>query len=107
VIECLAASDDVRGWLAAIDDRATRDAVLAERALLAALGGNCHSPIAVLTSPHESSITLRAAIFSPDGAERVEASETFSPADSEGPKRLAHRLLSQAPESVTVHFSGG
>ena len=105
-IECLAASEDVRGWLSAIDDQPTHEAVLAERGLLKALGGNCHSPIAVLTTTHESSITLRAAIFSPDGAERVEASETFAPADSEGPKRLAHRLLSQAPESVTVHFSG-
>lgn len=105
-IECLAANEAVRGWLAAIDDRETHDAVMAERALLAALGGNCHSPIAVLTTTHESSLTLRAAIYSPDGAERVEASETFAPADSDGPRRLAHRLLAEAPESVTVHFSG-
>ncbi|SMC97444.1 hydroxymethylbilane synthase [Novosphingobium sp. B1] len=105
-IECLVASEDVRGWLGAIDDRPTHEAVLAERALLAALGGNCHSPIAVLTTHHDSSLTVRAAIYSPDGAERIEASETFAPADKEGPRRLAHRLLSAAPESVTVHFSG-
>lgn len=105
-IECLAANKDVRGWLAAIDDRPTHEAVLAERALLKALGGNCHSPIAVLTTHHEASLTLRAAIFSPDGAERVEAHETFAPGDSAGPQRLAHRLLANAPESVTVHFSG-
>ena len=105
-IECLAARSDLRHWLAAIDDTPSHDAIHAERALLLALGGNCHSPIAVLTTTHASSITLRAAIFSPDGAERTEASETFAPHDSDGPARLARRLLAEAPEAITVHFSG-
>ncbi|MDT0509036.1 hydroxymethylbilane synthase [Novosphingobium sp. MMS21-SN21R] len=105
-IECLVERDDLRHWLAAIDDTPSHDAIRAERALLLALGGNCHSPIAVLTTAHASSLTLRAAIFSPDGAERVEASETFAPHDADGPARLAQRLLAEAPESVTVHFSG-
>ncbi len=105
-IECLVANTAVRNWLSAIDDRPTHDAVMAERALLAALGGNCHSPIAVLTTHHEASLSLRAAIYSPDGAERIEAHETFAPGDTTGPLRLAQRLLAQAPESVTVHFAG-
>ena len=105
-IECLAARADVVGWLSAIDDIPSHDAIRAERALLLALGGNCHSPIAVLTSHHDTSLTLRAALFSPDGAERVEASETFAPGDAEGPARLAHRLLAQSPDAIRVHFSG-
>lgn len=105
-IECLETRSEVRAWLSAIDDKPSHDAVCAERALLLVLGGNCHSPIAVLTSAHESSLTLRAAIFSPDGAERVEASETFGPQDAGGPARLAHRLLAQAPEAIRVHFHG-
>ncbi|MDP3548929.1 MAG: hydroxymethylbilane synthase [Novosphingobium sp.] len=105
-IECLVANERVRAYLSAIDDRPTHHAVMAERALLKALGGNCHSPIAVLTTHHETSLTLRAAIYSPDGAERIEAHETFAPGDIDGPQRLAHRLLADAPESVTVHFSG-
>ncbi len=105
-IECLTARSELRQWLSAIDDTPSHDAIRAERALLLALGGNCHSPIAVLTTAHASSLTLRAAIFSPDGAERVEASETFAPHDAGGPARLARRLLADAPESITVHFSG-
>ena len=105
-VECLGTNGDVCAWLAAIDDAASHHAVLAERALLKTLGGNCHSPIAVLTTHHETSLTLRAAIFSPDGAERVEAHETFPAGDVDGPTRLAHRLLQQAPASVRVHFSG-
>ncbi|MFN4135300.1 MAG: hydroxymethylbilane synthase [Novosphingobium sp.] len=105
-VECLAANDAVRAWLAAIDHAGTRHAVMAERALLKALGGNCHSPIAALTTHDAGLLTLRAAIFSPDGAERVEAAETFAPADEHGPRRLAAHLLAQAGEAIRVHFSG-
>lgn len=105
-IECLGARADLRDWLSAIDHVPSHDAIHAERALLLALGGNCHSPIAVLTTIHEASLTLRAAIYSPDGAERVEASETFVPRDQDAPARLAQRLLEQASESIRVHFSG-
>ena len=105
-IECLEGRTDVRAWLAAIDDKPSHDAIRAERALLLALGGNCHSPIAVLTTHNHASLTMRAAIFSPDGVERVEASETFGPADFEAPARLAHHLLEQAPDTIRVHFHG-
>lgn len=105
-VECLAANEAVRAWLGAIDHSETRHAVMAERALLKALGGNCHSPIAALTTHDAGLLTLRAAIFSPDGAERVEAAETFAPADEQGPRRLAAHLLTQAGEAIRVHFSG-
>ena len=96
----------VLALLAAIDHAPSREAVLAERALLAALGGNCHSPIAVLTSAEGDALHLRAAIFSPDGAHRVEAEARFAAGDAEGPQRLAAQLLAAAPEAVTVHFAG-
>ena len=105
-IECLASRDDLRAWLSAIDDTHSHDAIRAERALLLALGGNCHSPIAVLTTTDGTTLTLRAAIYSPDGAERVEDSETFAPHDDEASALLAHRLLEAAPEAIRVHFSG-
>ena len=105
-IECLESRDDLRGWLSAIDHAQSHTAIRAERALLLALGGNCHSPIAVLTSVREGSLTLRAAIFSPDGVERTEGRETFGPHDVQGPARLAARLLRQSPEAIRVHFDG-
>ncbi|RZK00397.1 MAG: hydroxymethylbilane synthase [Novosphingobium sp.] len=105
-IECRADDAATRALLAAIDHAPSRDAVLAERALLAALGGNCHSPIAVLTAAEGDRLSLRAAIFSPDGAHRVEAEAHFAAGDAEGPARLAAQLLAEAPEAVTVHFAG-
>lgn len=105
-IECLTARTDVREWLAAIDHAPSHAAIRAERALLLALGGNCHSPIALLTSAEGDMMTLRAMIFSPDGMMRVEDTETFAQSDGDGPVRLAARLLDQAPEAVRVHFHG-
>lgn len=105
-IECRADDAATRAILSAIDDLPSRHAVFAERALLAGLGGNCHSPIAVLTTAEGSELILRAAIYSPDGAEKVEATTRFAAGDPAGPARLAAELLNRAPDAVRVHFSG-
>lgn len=105
-IECRADDTGTRELLAAIDHPPSRAEVLAERALLAALGGNCHSPIAALSRSEGGRITLSAAIYSPDGAERIAAEDSFPAADEAAPARLAGRLLASAPDSVTAHFSG-
>ncbi|WP_068077224.1 hydroxymethylbilane synthase [Novosphingobium lentum] len=105
-IECLAGRTDVRDLLTAIDHAPSHAAIRAERALLAALGGNCHSPIAVLTHADGDTLTLRAALFSPDGSLRTEAQSTFALSDGEAPARLAADLLEQAPEGIRIHFAG-
>jgi len=105
-IECRKDDAATARLLAAVNHDATRIAVLAERGLLAALGGNCHSAVAVLTTLAGGELRLRAALFSPDGAERTDGETCFDPADSEGPARLAAELLSRAPSAITVHFSG-
>ncbi len=111
-IECRTDDARAREWLAAIDHAPSHTEVLAERALLAALGGNCHSPIAALCSGGgegqraNAMLAMRAALFSPDGAERVEASATFAAADPAGPIRLAHNLLARATPGIAAHFSG-
>jgi hydroxymethylbilane synthase len=105
-IECRADDAAMRALLASIDHRPSHQSLLAERALLAALGGNCHSPIAALTTHQGDRLTLRAAIFSPDGTQRIEASENFATDDPDGPARLASRLLAQAPPEVAAHFAG-
>lgn len=103
-IECRADDAEMLSLLGRIDHGPSRRAVLAERALLAALGGSCHSPVAALTQGGGDSMTLRAALYSPDGAERVEASMAIGPDDSEAPARLAARLLEQAPAAISDHF---
>ena len=105
-IECRADDDAMKAWLAAIDHAQSHAAVTAERALLAALGGNCHSPVAVLSKVAHGMIDMRAALFSPDGAERVDGRATFGIDEAYGPARLAADLLARAPALVTVHFSG-
>jgi hydroxymethylbilane synthase len=105
-VECRANDTATIALLAAIDHAPSRAALLAERALLAALGGNCHSAIGVLTSTSGDVLTMRAVLFSPDGAERVAAEAAFAAGDSAGPSGLAHALLAKASTAITEHFSG-
>jgi hydroxymethylbilane synthase len=105
-IECRAADAEMRAWLAEIDHAPSRAEIAAERALLAALGGTCHSPVAVITAREETELVVRAAVFSPDGAARFQATERFAPMDAVGPARLAEALLSGADTEISRHFSG-
>ncbi len=105
-IECNAADESTRALLAAVDHAPSRARVMAERAVLEALGGNCHSPVAILTEMQGQEISIRAALFSPDGAERVEAAAQFSAGDQDGPARLAGELLRRATPGIIAHFSG-
>ena len=105
-IECRAVDSDTLALIGAIDHAPSRAQVTAERALLAALGGSCHSPIAVLTSLDGADLTLRAALFSPDGAERIERTARFAKDDRDAPARLAAELLGAADPAIAQHFAG-
>ena len=105
-IECRADDPATAALLAAIDHAPSRAAVLAERALLAALGGNCHSPIAVLTRIDGDRIAMRAALFSPDGTVRVDGEADVPTADPAAAGQLAHDLLARAPAAIADHFAG-
>ncbi|MDJ0642365.1 MAG: hydroxymethylbilane synthase [Erythrobacter sp.] len=106
-LECMAENAEVTSALSAIDHGTTRSELEAERALLAALGGTCHSPVAVLCEASGDALLLRAALFSPDGAERVEATARFSGNDHAPVAALAEDLLAQAPSTITDHFRSG
>ena len=104
-IECRSDDARTRDLLAAIDHAPSRAEVMAERALLAALGGSCHSPVAVLCDLSDGSLTMRAALFSSDGAETVTGEAIFSPGDVQAPARLAAELLGRASERIAAHFA--
>lgn len=104
-IECRAADERVRRLLGAIDDAPSRAEVTAERGLLAALGGSCHSPVAVACEFAQGMLDMRAALFSPDGTERVDGSATFPAGDSDGPARLGADLLRRASPGIAAHFA--
>jgi hydroxymethylbilane synthase len=91
-VEISAGRDDLRELLAAIDHRPTHAAVDAERAFLAALGGDCHSAIAALAQ----SGVLRAEILSGDGSE-----VHFGEGE---PEELARRLLAKASPALRATF---
>lgn len=105
-IECNAADTQMRALLAAIDDGPSRVQVMAERAVLEALGGNCHSPIALLSENISEGLLLTVALFSPDGTERVEGKMVLPPGDTDAPARLAADLLARAAPGIAAHFSG-
>lgn len=104
-IECRSGDTRTSDLLASIDDGPSHDAVTAERALLAALGGNCHSPVAVLSRFDGSHLTMRAALFSADGAERVDCELRFTVEDNQAPFRLAKELLGKAGPAITSLFA--
>lgn len=99
-IECRAADEAVRDLLAAIDHPPTHRAVAIERAFLAALGADCHSPVAALASADTDS--LDAALYSPDGADVVTGSGAFS---ETGAAALARALLDRAPRAISELFT--
>lgn len=105
-IECRTGDAKIRALIAAINDAPSYAAIMAERALLAALGGNCHSPIAVLSELTGDRMTLTSVLYSPDGAERVEGSLTFDVDDTGAPARLAADLLGRASAGISAYFDG-
>ena len=105
-IECLASNEEACRLIAAIDHAPSHAEVMAERALLAALGGNCHSAVAVLCNHADGKLDMQAAIFSPDGAERIEGSASFAPGDEAAMQALAADLLCRASPATAEHFTG-
>jgi hydroxymethylbilane synthase len=49
---------------------------------------------------------MRAAIFSPDGAHRCDASGTFGDDPAAVATALANALLADAPEAIRANFTG-
>ena len=94
-IEARTSDDHMRALLAVLDHPTTRACVLAERALLAALHADCHSPVAALAS---NDGTIRAELFAEDGSAHVSGR-------GNDPTALAQDLLSRAPESIRKLFA--
>ena len=105
-IECRSDDRQTREWLAAIDHAPSRAEVMAERALLAALGATCHSPVAVRCDLQGQELAMHVALYSANGAERISGEARFPVGDTDAPARLAADLLARATPAVSGHFSG-
>jgi len=106
VLEARADDDATRALLAPLDHGETRAELEAERALLAGLGGTCHSPVAVLCEHGARELAMHAAIFAPDGSERIEGEARFAPGDHGPVAALARDLLARAAPATREHFGG-
>ncbi|HEV7341914.1 MAG TPA: hydroxymethylbilane synthase [Sphingopyxis sp.] len=103
-IECRAADGETLALLLAIDHAQTHRAVAAERAFLAALGGDCRSPVAAHAHWRDDGmLQLDAEIFSEDGAEHAIGHALIDHDDAAA--ALARRLLDDAPETVRRLFA--
>ncbi len=67
-IEARRADPATAARLAPLEDAPTRAATTAERAVLEALGGGCHSPVAALARVERDALALEAALYDPAGA---------------------------------------
>lgn len=78
-------ADDTRtlAYLRVLDDLPTRQAVMCERAMLDALDGSCHTPIAGLAEIDGDKIRLRGLVARPDGSEVLETDVEGAVSDAE------------------------
>ena len=94
-IEVRRADATTRSLIEALDHAPTHACVLAERAVLAALHADCHSPVAALALEDGS---IRAELFAEDGSAHVVGSGSDAAA-------LARDLLDRAPDAVRRLFA--
>jgi hydroxymethylbilane synthase len=102
------ASDHASAALAApLDDPATRAAVLAERALLARIGGGCQTPIGAHARLLGDTLTLAGMIGAADG--RVVRGERSGPANDPAAlgAALAEELLANGGQALLAESLGG
>jgi len=100
-LECRSDDRTTLTVLELLNDAPTRQAVLAERALLRGLGGGCLVPIGARAVIDGYRLTLHAAVLAPDGSRRV-ADEAEGPAvDAEQiGQALAERMLEQGAREL-------
>jgi len=114
-VECRTSDLDLINLLSTMDDADTRAAVVAERALLAALEAGCTAPVAALAEIAEVSddagvvsteVFLRGSVTAPDGSRAVRLSATGPVTDADGVgRRLAAELISEGADTMMMGSS--
>jgi hydroxymethylbilane synthase len=100
-VECRADRADLVALLGTLDDPATRAAVTAERAVLAALEAGCSAPVGAYAVDDPPDLRLTAAVVAHDGSGQVRLSARGYPARAEDLGRdLAARLLADGADQL-------
>lgn len=100
--------DALAGRLAALDHAPARAAVVAERAFLARLAGDCNIPLAAHAELADGEVALRGLLASPDGARllRAEASAPAARAEDAG-REAALAILAAGGGAILAALSAG
>ncbi len=103
-LECRADDTVTLGLLEPLNHGPTRQAVLAERALLRGLGGGCLVPIGASARVEGECLTLRGAVLTSNGTQRVAAETcgTATEAEAVG-QQLAKTLLAHGARTLLAH----
>ena len=104
-IEVRAGDAATGGLVAQIGDADALDALHAERAVVAALGGGCQMPIGAHATISGDTITLAGVVIAPDGsrAARATAQGLRSEAASVG-REVAERLLAGGADDILTRI---
>ncbi len=104
-IECLSKHKKLQKFLSAINHPDTMDCVDVERAFLASLSGDCHSPIAAHATIEGHDIRLEGQILSPDGSEQ-QSGHIIAPRQDaiQAAHGLATQLLAQSSAKLQSYF---
>jgi hydroxymethylbilane synthase len=95
-VECRLRDTEAGDLLAPLDDAETRSAVIAERALLAALHGGCQVPMGAWARVERGELLMDACVCSVDGAQYVKQRATAPPDQAAQLGEHMARLLIEA-----------
>jgi len=95
-VECRLKDTETADILAPLDDAETRTAIIAERALLAALQGGCQVPLGAWARIERGELVLEACVSSVDGVQYVKQRATALPDQAAALGEHMARLLIEA-----------
>jgi hydroxymethylbilane synthase len=106
-LECRTDDPVTLSLLDRLNDWPTRQAVLAERALLRGLGGGCLVPVGACSHVEGDRLVLCGAVLTPDGKQRVAAEYRGAATDAEAVgQQLAEMLLASGAQELLISPGG-
>ena len=105
-VECRLKDTEAADLLAPLDDAETRTAILAERALLAALHGGCQVPLGAWARVERSELLLDACVCSVDGSQYMKQRATSPPEQAaQLGEHMARLLIDAGAQSILEEVS--
>ena len=105
-VECRLKDAEIADILAPLDDAETRTAIIAERALLAALQGGCQVPLGAWARIERGELVLEACVCSVDGVQYVKQRATAPPEQAAAlGEHIARLLIEAGAQSILEEVS--